>query len=249
MIGQLRSELLKQRTTRAVLWLLLSMAGLLALILLLHVLTLPVADITERDGQLRLLGWGTNIGALFAALLGALSITGENHHGLIRPTFLATPRRTRVILAKAGAAAFAGLLIGLIAEGLAVAMESAGVTARGIPISPTVGDYALLLAGGGIAAAFWAAIGVGIGALVRNQVGMVVGLCVWLLLIENIVSDSLPSAGRFLPGTSAGALAGASQALAEPKLLAPALGALLLACYVLVATGIGVIATLRRDVS
>jgi hypothetical protein len=249
MSGQLRSELLKQRTTRTNVWLLLSMVGLLAFVLLLHILALPTANIAGREGQLRLLGWGTNIGALFSALLGALSITSEIRHGTIRPTFLATPKRTSVIAAKVAASALAGVAIGLLAEALAAGMVSAGLAARTTHIMLSGGDYAQLLVGGGIAAALWAAIGVGVGAIVRNQVGMLVGLCVWLLLVENILVENVPWAGKFLPGASAGALAGASQAQTAAQLLAPVLGALLLAAYAAAAAAAGSLAAARRDVT
>lgn len=178
MSAVLRSELLKQRTTRTILQLPLWMVGLVALVVLLHVFSLHVATLTSRAGQLKVLGWGTSVGALFAALLGALSITGEIRHGTIRPTFLATPRRARVIIAKVAASALAGLAIGLLAEALTVALEGAGLAMRGIQIALSAGDYVQLLAGGALAAALWAAIGVGVGAIVRNQVGAVVGLCV-----------------------------------------------------------------------
>lgn len=150
MSAVLRSELLKQRTTRTILQLPLWMAGLVALVVLLHVFSLDVATLTGRAGQLKVLGWGTSIGALFAALLGVLSITGEIRHGTIRPTFLATPRRTRVIIAKVAAGALAGLAIGLLAEALTVGLESAGLAARGIHIALTGGDYLQLLAGGAV---------------------------------------------------------------------------------------------------
>lgn len=72
-----RSELLKQRTTRTILQLPLWMIGLVALVVLLHVFSLDLATLTQRDGQLKVLGWGTSVGALFAALLGTLSITSK----------------------------------------------------------------------------------------------------------------------------------------------------------------------------
>jgi ABC-2 type transport system permease protein len=245
----LRSELLKQRTTRTNLTLLLYMFGLIALVVLLHVFSLPTDELGSLANQLQLLGWGTSIGALFAALLGALSITAEIRHGLIRPTFLAAPRRSRVIAAKVGASALAGVLVGLLAEAVTAAIVSAGLAARGIEIAVTAGDLAQLLAGGAAAAALFAAIGVGVGALVRNQVGAVAGLCVWLLLVETIVIGDVPSVGQFSPGASAGALAGALQNVGPPDLLAPALGALLLAAYAAAAGAAGSIATERRDIN
>jgi ABC-2 type transport system permease protein len=249
MIAQLRSELLKQRTTRTNVLLLLWMVGLVVLVVLLHVLSLSVEDLSRPDNQLKILGLGTTIGGLFASLLGAMSITGEIRHGTIRPTFLATPQRARVMAAKVAASALAGLAVGLIAEALTAGVDAAGLEARGIRIELGAGDYAQLLAGGSLAAAMFAAIGVGVGAVVRNQVAAVVGLCVWLLFIESLLLGDVPGAAKFAPGASAGAIAGATQMQIAENLVAPALGVLLLAAYAALASAAGSVATTRRDVS
>ena len=116
-----------------------------------------------------------------------------------------------MIAAKLTAGALTGVAVGLLAEGLTAAIEAAGLAARGIHIQLTAGDYAQLLAGGAAAGALFAAIGLGIGAIVRQQVGAVVGLCVWLLLIETTLIGNIPSAGKYAPGAAAGAIAGAVQ--------------------------------------
>jgi ABC-2 type transport system permease protein len=247
--SQLASELLKQRTTRTNLLLLVWMVGLVTLVVLLHVFSFDVGTLERADNQMKVVGLGTSIGALFAGLLGVMSITGEHRHGTIRPTFLATPRRGRVIAAKVAASALAGVAVGLLAEGLTAAVEAAGLAARDIDVEIGAGDYAQLVAGGALAAAFFAAIGVGVGALVRNQVAAVVGLCVWLLFVEPILIGDLPSAAKFGPGASAGALAGATQMQIADDLVAPALGLVLLAAYAAVASAAGSIATTRRDVT
>ena len=243
------SELLKQRTTRTSLLLLVWMTGLILLVVLLHVLSLSTDHISTADGQLKVVGWGTSIAALFASLLGAMSITAEIRHGTIRPTFLATPRRGRVITAKLIAGALTGVAIGLLAEGLTAAIEAAGLAARGIHIQLTAGDYLQLFAGGAAAGALFAAIGVGLGAIVRQQVGAIVALCVWLLLIETTLIGNIPSAGKYAPGAAAGAIAGAIQTQTPAKLVAPALGLLLLAAYAAFAAGAGALLTNRRDVA
>ena len=244
-----KSELLKERTTRTSLLLLVWMTGLILLVVLLHVLSLSTGHISTSDGQLKVVGWGTSIAALFASLLGAMSITAEIRHGTIRPTFLATPRRGRVITAKLIAGALTGVAIGLLAEGLTAAIEAAGLAARGIHIQLTAGDYLQLFAGGAAAGALFAAIGVGLGAIVRQQVGAIVALCVWLLLIETTLIGNIPSAGKYAPGAAAGAIAGAIQTQTPAKLVAPALGLLLLAAYAAFAAGAGALLTNRRDVA
>jgi ABC-2 type transport system permease protein len=245
----LRSELLKQRTTRTTLLLLVWMVVLVVLVVALHVFSFSVDTLARRDNQLKVLGLGTSIGVLFAALLGAMSITAEIRHGTIRPTFLATPRRERVIAAKVAASALAAIGIGVLAQALTALVETAGLGARGVDIELDAGDYAQLVAGGAVAAALFGAIGVGVGAIVRNQVAAVVGLCVWLLFIEPILLGDLPTAGKFAPGASAGALAGAIQTQIASDLVAPALGALLLIAYAAAASAAGAIATVRRDVT
>jgi ABC-2 type transport system permease protein len=244
-----RAELLKQRTTRTSLVLLASMAGLILLLILMHVFSLSSTHLSQANGQLKVVGWGTIIGALFAALLGATSITGEIRHGTVRSTFLATPRRERVIAAKLLATALTGIGVGLLAEALTAGIAAAGLAIRGIPIQLSAGDYLRLLAGGAAAAAFFAAIGVGVGALVRQQVGAVAGLVIWLILIETTLIGNVPSAGKFAPGAAAGALAGAIQTQSASKLVAPAVGVLLLVLYAAIAATAGTVVTNRRDVA
>lgn len=248
MIGQLRSELFKLRTTRTGPVLLASMVGVAVLVVSLHAFTLDAADLGQTANQPKVFGWGTTIGALFAALAGAIGITAEFRTGAIRPTLLANPDRARVIAAKAGAAAVAGLLIGLFAAGLVAALGSAGLALRGIPVRLGAGDFAQMIAGGGVGAALWAILGTGIGALLRSQIAAVAGLCVWLLLIENILIGNVPSAAKYAPGAGGGALAGLMPNAGATTLVAPALGALLLVGYAVVAAGTGAVAIERRDI-
>ena len=248
MTAQLRSELLKQRTTRTNRLLLGWMAGLVVLVVALHVLSFSKSTLAQEANQMKILGLGTSIGALFAAMLGAMSITGEFRSGTIRPTFLVTPRRARVIAAKALASMAAGAGIGLVAEALTAGAEAAGLAARGVHIELAGGDYAQLLAGGALGAALFAAIGVGIGAMARNQVAALVGLCVWLLFVEPLLLGDVPSAARYAPEASAGAIAGALQSQIADSLIAPALGALLLAAYAALIAAAGALLVIRRDV-
>jgi ABC-type transport system involved in multi-copper enzyme maturation permease subunit len=242
MTAQLRAELLKQRSTRTTLLLFLAMFALVALASALHVLAPPVSDLGSHDHQLEVFEVGTRVGMLFAALVGALAITVEIRYGTIRPTFLVTPRRSPVIAAKLVVSGLMGLVFGLFAEGLMAATASAAYAARGIDIQLTGGDYVQLLVGGTAAAALWAGIGLGLGALVRNQIAVLVGLCAWILLVENLLSF-VPSVARYAPGAAGLALAG------KPDELSAALGTLMLVLYAGAVSAAGWLATLRRDVA
>jgi ABC-2 type transport system permease protein len=243
--AHLRSELVKQRSTRTTLFLLLTMVGLVALASALHVLAPSPSSLASLDHQLDVFEVGTRIGMLFAALAGAMTITAEIRYGTIRPTFLVTPRRGPVLVAKLAVAALVGIGFGLLAEALMAAATTAALAARGIDNQLASGDYLQLLMGGTAAAAVWATIGLGVGALARNQVATLVGLCAWLLLVENLLLPFVPSVGRFTPGAAGLALAGS---IAD-ELLAPGPAALVLSLFAAAVFAAGWVSTLRRDVA
>jgi ABC-2 type transport system permease protein len=242
-IGQLRSELLKQRSTETTLYLFLAMFGLVALAVTMHVLALGADDLATRTRQLEVFQVGSRAGMLFAGLAGAIAITAEIRYGTIRPTFLVTPRRGPVLAAKLAVSALVGIVFGLLAEVLMAADAAVAYAARGIENELTVGDYLQLLAGGAGASALWAVAGVGVGALVRNQVGALVGLCAWMFLVESTSESFVPDFGRLLPGGAGLALAGNTDELSA------AVGTLLLVLYAAALAAAGWRATLRRDVA
>jgi ABC-2 type transport system permease protein len=242
--AQLRSELLKQRSTRTNLGLLAGMLGLVVLAVFLHVYSISVEELGETSNQLMILGRGEFLGALFAGLLGAMSITTEIRYGSIRPTFLVSPRRGRVVAAKLGASALLGAGLGLAASAVAAAAGAALLRARGVDLLLDGGDYALLIAGGTAASALWAAIGFGVGALVRNQVPTLIGISAWTLFVEGLFGENLIDIGRYAPGQLGMAISGQ-----EPDtLLAPGVAVLLLAVWAGVAATAGWVATERKDV-
>jgi hypothetical protein len=157
-----------------------------------------------------------------------------------------TPQRGRVVAAKVVVSTVVGAGFGLAASALAAGAGAAALRMRGIDVELAGGDYALLVAGGAAAAALWAAIGVGVGAVVRGQVPTIVGICAWLLFVEGLLAgDALDlDVSRFAPGAAAEAISGQ-----EPgALLAPALGGVVLAAYAVGAIAAGWLATERRDV-
>jgi len=246
MIGTLRSELLKLRSTRTTLLLFVTMVALVALVVAMHVLAPSAASLATRSMQLRVFQVGSGIGMLFAGLVGAISITAELRYGTIRPTFLVSPRRGPVIAAKLVVGLLTGIIFGLLSQGIMAAAATAAFSARGVVNTLGTGDYVQILLGGAAAAALWSAIGLGIGAVVRNQIGAIVGLCAWALLVESIVVGFVPSFGRFLPGASGLALAGLND---NGKLLGPAAGVLVLAGYAVILAAAGWAVTVRRDVA
>jgi ABC-type transport system involved in multi-copper enzyme maturation permease subunit len=242
--GQLLSELRKMRSTRTNLGLLLGMILLLLLTVLLNGLIPDTGELVAVDRQYAFLSAGT-AGALFASLIGVMAITGEYRHGTIQPTFVVTPRRHRVVAAKVVASVLMGTAFGLVAIGLSFGIGYAILSGRGIELALSRGNVLWLVLGTPVMTAAWAVIGLGFGAILRNQVLAVIGLIVWAMIVDNLLRGLVPSVGGYTPTGASAAIVGDPS---EHVLSAAAGGPLLLAyAAALIAAGAWLVA--RRDVT
>jgi len=246
-------EARKLATTRLWLWLLLASVGLTVLY---AVLTIAFADtpdaltrpLSSREGQRTLFAVGA-AAAPFAALLGAIGLTGEYRHRTATATFLATPQRGRVVVAKLITYAFAGVGYAVVNLAVTAAIVLPWLASNRTSVAVGPGDLAATAAGVVSTVALFGLIGVGLGALLRDQVATVVALMVYLFLVENILTNirSLHDWTPYLPGQAEEALVGST--LTHQQLLAPWQGGLLLAAYGLVLAVAGVWLAVRRDVT
>ena len=138
----------------------------------------------------------------------------------------------------------AGLLFGLVAEVLSFGVGYACLAARGIDYLLSGGQASLLVLGTVAGCALWGGIGVALGAIVRNQVGAVIGLLAWGFLVENIPFGLVPSVGRFGPVHGADSLIG----LATDHLLPAVLGGVVLLAWAALLAPAGTALVMRRDV-
>jgi ABC-2 type transport system permease protein len=188
---------------------------------------------------------------VFALILGIIGMTQEFRHRTATPTFLTTPKRGRVVVAKLVAYALAAVPFALAAVAVTVAVVVVYAGARGAAPSLT-GENAEVLFSAGLAIVVYAVIGVGLGALLRNQVGAIVGALVFLYVVEPLLSAFSATAAvyKWLPG---GALEAMTTTFRGPQAIAPDLlerwqGGLLLLGYGLVAALVGTLLSVRRDV-
>ena len=244
MIAQTRAELLKIRTTRTTIGLILGMLVLILLITLLTGLLSHPSGLASKEDQRQLFSVGSTAG-VFAALAGALLVTSEYRYGTIRPTVLFNPARSHVLSAKVIAGALAGVLFGVIGVAFGWAIGIAIVDARGITIVLTGGDVRLLVLGGLAGVALWGALGTGLGAIIHNQVGAVITLLAWGFVIDTLVLGLAPSVGRFMPTYAADAMMG----LKAHHLLSPGAGAVILIAWAAALAAIGIALTARRDIN
>jgi ABC-2 type transport system permease protein len=147
-------------------------------------------------------------------VMAALAITTEYRFGTIRNTFLAEPRRTRVLLAKAVLLFVLSVVVIELTTAasflLARAVHGSEATPGAFDVT-TQGDMRVLW-GPGVIAGFAAVLAIAVGALVRQSAGAIALLLLWPLLLESLfplfgsfgrdVAPWLPfnAGGRFYSG-------------------------------------------------
>jgi ABC-type transport system involved in multi-copper enzyme maturation permease subunit len=186
-----------------------------------------------------------NVTVLFL-ILGIIGMTQEYRHRTATPTFLTTPRRGRVVIAKLLGLALAAVPFALLVMAVNFLVVFLHAGARG-DAPALAGDNLRVLASSGLALVIYTVIGVGLGALLRNQVGAIVGGLVYLFVIEPIIR-SIPATAptyKWLPGGATEALTATFQG---PDLLEAWQGGLLLLGYGLAAALLGTFLAVRRDV-
>jgi ABC-2 type transport system permease protein len=236
MTALLHAELVKLRTTRGIYWYLFALVVLTGIAAAARASESTVFRRDDPSFQRDLVSQ-TVTAPLLALLIGIVCVTVEWRHGTITRTFLITPRRWRVLAAKETHAAVVGIALAVL--GVLVSLAVAIPVLSSDDVSFTF-DGALLGRIGEIviASALWGAIGAGLGAIVQNQTGAVVGAVLYVTFVESLgallldkahlhwVSDILPRhALDALAGHEAGLSPGAGGAIGLAYVVAFAVAA------------------------
>lgn len=186
---------------------------------------------------------------LVALLVGIFSLGGEFQTGTATATFLASPRRTRVLVAKC----LAGLSV-FVPLGFTAAAINSGMVLAWLdgPLGFSTPEVLFLAAGGVLMVALSFVAGLGLGAIVRRPARATVLALVIVAVVEPALIPATSDWGgaSYLPTS---ALAGIIQApsgtgFAAHDLLPPGAGAALAVSYAgLLAAG-GALAIERVDV-
>ncbi|MPZ61964.1 MAG: ABC transporter permease [Propionibacteriales bacterium] len=262
-IGHLvRSEVLKIRSTR--LW----WALLLGAILLVMVQAGFTAAFEGQDqgfGETSVLPSGDSpelvrtvytqgffAGYIFALILGITGLTGEYRYQTITPTFLVAPKRYPIVVAKIVAHLFFGVLYGVACTAAAIVAGGIVLVAKGFDFGLTAEGVPRALATSVLAMALWTIFGIGVGTLIKNQiaailVGVAVAYIVEPLLGLVLSVLEIEAVGKYLPTA-------ASTGLFESfsygqSLLAWWQGGLVLIAYACLFALLGVLLSVRRDIT
>ncbi|MGC4809882.1 ABC transporter permease [Micromonospora sp. DT228] len=266
-----RAELLKIRTTST--WWLMALGAFLALVLAFVVNAWLASQVLGGNAQdfgvsgdeagpagqaANLYTSGQYLGLMFVMLLGILMVTNEVFHQTATTTYLTTPRRTSVILAKLAAASLLGFGFWLVTTVIDLAAGSIflSLNGHGAQLGEWTVHRALLL--NLLAYMIWTVLGVGIGTLIPNQLGAVISASVlyligtqvaqllFFLLANWLDNEAVVKWQVIWPSVASQVMISGSSTELTPDWW---VGALVLVGYALVSGIVGVLITRRRDIA
>ena len=221
----LSAELLKLRTTRALyIAVLIAVAFAAALPFVIGSLagTGDVDDLSAAS-LLDLVRAPVQVAGGAILLVGLLASAGEYRHRTVLLSRLAEPRSGRLLLAKLGAVALVGVVVGVVIDLLSVVGSAVVLHQHGVAFEPGSHDVPRVLLLVPVVLALYAVFGLAVGAVVRSTAGAVGAVLVWAFVIEGVLpavttsphlADRLPSGafkallhhGTAVPPATAGAL-------------------------------------------
>ena len=205
---------------------------------------------------------GTFVGLVVVVVVGAMFITAEYRRGLIRTTLSASPRRGRVLAAKAVVVGAVTFVTGLVAAAVVVVFGQRVLRDNGVYVHPaSTPTEVRVIAGTAALLAVAAVLALGLGALLRRSVTAVTTAVVVIVLPYLLAMTVLPAgAAQWLLRVSPAAAFALQQAAPEyPQVanlytpangyfpLAPWAGFAVLAGWAALALGLAAFRFRRRD--
>lgn len=184
------AEWLKLRTTRV-------LHGMLP-----AAVAISSAAVLESTEGIRRVLPVTGTGALLVLVVGIIISAGEFRHGTAPDTFLTTPRRHQVVVAKLAVGAGVGLGAGAVISLVGLGVASLLYSVEGVTFPLDDAEVWLILAGAMAYSALFALIGVALGVLVRNQALAISGALAWFAVVEHTLVNLAPDIGRWLPAAA-----------------------------------------------
>jgi ABC-2 type transport system permease protein len=250
MIRLVRAEFLKLRTTQVWFWLLLAVLAIAVLVILG---TFLPSDGIHDKAQVPDIFAATNTAYIAVFVLGVLGVTTEFRYQTITATVLVTPSRWALITAKMIAYAILGALYAVACIALELAIALPWLSARNIDFDLGDPNLRRALFGLFLVLALFGIIGLGVGALLRNQIVAVTVGVIFLLILQNLLL-LIPGVRDAWPYMPAGAVAAilASPDMNAPDvvtLTSPLVGVISLLLWAFIPAILGASLTMNRDIT
>lgn len=255
-----RAEWTKLRSLRSTTWMLLATFGLSVLLSVLGNANLHTDGcISAKGGDgcedvVALSLAGTYLGELIIAALAVLAVTSEYTTGVIRTTFVADPRRRRVLVTRAGVVMAIVLAVGLITAVTSFLLARSLLAGNGFTAANGYGYESLLdgtviraVCGTAVFLALVALLGLGVGAIVRHTAGAV-ALVLGLLLLPVVAAAILsPKVGDTIIETTPVAGLAIERSGGGDFPIGPWPGLAVMCAWALATGAIGLVLVARRD--
>jgi ABC-2 type transport system permease protein len=196
-------------------------------------------------------------GYIFVIVIGVLMMTSEFHNHTAIATFLATPQRAHALYAKLVMAVIAGAIVNFFATIIGMASAAIALTFYPEAAAPSADIFINYPASALLIGAVLAVIGVGVGALIRNQTVAIAVAMLWIFLVDRILGVLFVAVGKYLPTGLITSMMNIQLTVTTTSKVAslntgdyldalPAAGLLLL--YGMVFAVVAMFTTLRRDI-
>lgn len=195
---------------------------------------------TEADQQ-SLMAFAANA-FMGAGLFGAIAVAREYGHHTVVPTFLASPRRHRAMLAQLGAVALGGAVLSFVGAGLTIIAVALSLPSTDYGFLVSAGNVLQVLAASTFTGAAGAVLGAGIGAVIRNVGGAVTTTVLALIVAPPLVVQLANDTASWMPNVLANVLAGVGDDVSQVAAAAA------IVAWAAVPSIIGLVAVHRRDV-
>jgi ABC-type transport system involved in multi-copper enzyme maturation permease subunit len=241
----LRAELRKLTSTKMP-WVFLAVLAVIAAINAIAVVFGTDMDgskafVSTADDQRSLMAFAAN-SLMGATLFGAMAVAREYGYGTVVPTFLASPRRHRAVLAQFSAIAVVGSILGCIGGALTMVAVALALPTTEYDFLVSAGVVGQLLLASLYCGAVGAVLGAGIGSIVRNTGGAVAGAVFVLIVAPPLIVQLASGTSAWMPSTLANVLSGVMSDVSTPAAVAG------LALWALVPAAIGLLAVQHRDI-
>jgi len=158
-----------------------------------------IAPATDNTDSVKQTLAGTFAGLIAVVVIGVMFITVEYRRGMIRTTLAASPRRGRVLAAKAVVLAAVTFVTGLVAAAVTVPLGERLLHENGNPIPPISAlTWLQVVAGTAALLAVAAVLGLAVGTLLRRSAGAVAAVIVGIVLpyLLAVVPGVLPASAE-----------------------------------------------------